>query len=65
MRDTGPRAQQRAQAAEFAAHRRRQRGADRAGGDRAGRFMASIPPSLIFLFRVLGLIRYRYLTAEE
>jgi hypothetical protein len=64
MRDTGSRTAQQEERKSFTTHRRRQRNVDRSGGNSRGRFMASIPPSLIFLFRVLGLIRGLATTLE-
>jgi len=59
LRDTGDRQSQQKQQATFRKRRKDQRKDDLAADpqDRTGRFFASFPDSLIFLFRVLGLIR--------
>jgi len=58
LRDTGSRKQQKASSAQFRSRRKKQRKDDLAiDPSKQGRTMANIPDSLIFLFRVLGLIR--------
>eukprot|EP00516_Mucochytrium_quahogii_P000281 CAMPEP_0203744192 /NCGR_PEP_ID=MMETSP0098-20131031/353_1 /ASSEMBLY_ACC=CAM_ASM_000208 /TAXON_ID=96639 /ORGANISM=" , Strain NY0313808BC1" /LENGTH=942 /DNA_ID=CAMNT_0050631649 /DNA_START=240 /DNA_END=3068 /DNA_ORIENTATION=- len=58
LRDTGDRKSQRESASRFRRRRKKQRKGDLADDPNAeGRFFANFPDSLIFLFRVLGLIR--------
>eukprot|EP01050_Picozoa_sp_SAG11_P031393 SAG11_NODE_9734_length_884_cov_2.355414_1_plen_117_part_00 len=68
--DTGDRASQRAETKQFFKQRLDERAAERAAAKGAGaprpaaRYMAEVPESLIFLFRVLGLIRGLCTTLE-
>jgi len=58
LRDTGDRKSQRQSTKKFRQRRKAQRKADLENDpNKQGRFFASFPDSLIFLFRVLGLIR--------
>lgn len=58
LRDTGDRKSQRQSQVEFRKRRKAQRTADlEQDPSKQGRFFANFPDSLIFLFRVLGLIR--------